>query len=372
MDKFPATLVIDLDRIKKNYHIFCDLAGDSCAVSGVVKADGYGLGAAPVAAVLNEEGCRDYFVATPEEGAEIREIVAADSRIYVLNGYYRGFEAEYAHYNLIPVLNSLEEIGRYKNGPCVLHFNTGMNRLGIGAAETKKILDDKSVLKGKEVHCVMSHFACADEKDHPMNRTQFEKFSQIAKHFPGAKKSMANSAGAFLSSDYHFDMIRPGAGIYGLNPQNDKENPVQGVVELRAQILQTVPVAKGETVGYGASYKFEKDTVLATVSLGYADGILRSSSDKGHLFWNGVALPVRGRVSMDLLTVDLGGLPEQGRPRAGDELEVIGPHQSADKLAAAAGTIGYEILTSLGLRYERVYRYEAAVNMVASAGSISA
>ncbi len=370
MDKYPSTLVIDLDKIRQNYRIFCDLAGPDCAVSAVVKADSYGLGAAPVAASLYEEGCREFFVATPEEGAELREVVS-DSRVFVLNGYYKGYEADYSHYDLIPVLNSLEEIERYKSGPCVVHFNTGMNRLGLSAGETQKLLDDKSLLDGRDVQYVMSHFACADEADNSMNQEQFEKFFEIASHFPSAKKSMANSSGSFRSSDYHFDMIRPGMGIYGLNPVPEQENPMCDVVGLNAQILQIRDAKKGESVGYGAAYTLEKDSNLATVSLGYADGILWSLGNQGQLFWQGQALPIRGRVSMDLLSVDLSEVAENNLPVIGDELEVIGPHQSADDLAKAAGTIGYEILTALGLRYERIYRYQAEVKTLASASSMS-
>ncbi|GJL85870.1 MAG: alanine racemase [Micavibrio sp.] len=370
MNKLPTTLVIDLDEIRQNYRIFVDLVGADCTVSAVVKADSYGLGMAPVAAILHEEGCREFFVATPEEGAELREVVT-DSQIFILNGYYKGYEADYAHYDLIPVLNSLEEIERYKTGSCILHFNTGMNRLGLSVDETQKLLEDKTLLDGRNVEYVMSHFACADEADNPMNRQQFAKFTEIAKHFPDVKKSMANSSGAYRSSDYHLDMIRPGMGLYGLNPTPEATNPMCETVSLEGKILQIREAKKGETVGYGATYTFEKDTMLATVALGYADGMLWSLGNKGQLFWKGSALPVRGRVSMDLLTVDLGNIVQNDLPRVGDRLEVIGPHQNADDLAKAAGTIGYEILTALGLRYERIYRYQAEVKTLDSASSIS-
>ena len=230
-----------------------------------------------------------------------------------------------------------------------------MNRLGFGLDETPVLLEDLGRLEGLDVKMIISHFACADEKDHEMNDAQYERFKAVAAHFPKAQKSLANSSGVFRDPRYHFNVARPGMALYGLNPTPEAPNPMRPVVSLDVRVLQIREVKAGETTGYGASYRHEKDTVTATVAMGYADGILRALSNKGRLYWQGQALSILGRVSMDSITIDLGGLAESKRPKVGDYLEVIGPHQSADDLATQAGTIGYEILTSLGERYERVY-----------------
>ena len=230
-----------------------------------------------------------------------------------------------------------------------------MNRLGLGSVETDKLLREMEMLDGLDVVGIMSHFACADEKGHPLNDVQYGVFSEIARAFPNAEKSLSNSSAIFRDSRYHFDVARPGMALYGLNPTPEAQNPMQPVVTLKVPIVRTRIVYKDASVGYGATYRFEKDTPIATVSAGYADGILRALSNKGSFYWKGYHCPIRGRVSMDLTTVDLSAVPENERPRPGDFMEVIGNHQSADELAADAGTIGYEILTALGNRYERFY-----------------
>ncbi len=359
MTFYPGKLTIDLAALRDNYALLREKAGAGCTVAGVVKANGYGLGLAPVVRILAKAGCETFFVATPEEGARVREILP-NAQIAVLGGLYKGAENFYAAHNLIPVIGSLEECARYKNRagdskPVVLHFDTGMNRLGFGQDETPVLLAEPERLEGLDVKMIMSHFACADEKGHEMNEAQYERFKAVAAHFPEAQKSLANSSGVFRDPRYHFDVARPGMALYGLNPTPEAPNPMRRVISLDVRVLQIREVKTGETTGYGASYRHEKDTVTATVALGYADGILRALSNKGHLYWQGRALRILGRVSMDTITLDLGALAENARPQIGDYLEVIGPHQSADDLATQAGTIGYEILTSLGDRYERVY-----------------
>ncbi len=373
MNKLPASLTINLERVRKNFVIFSDSVGPDCDVAPVVKADAYGLGMKEIAAVLHEEGAKRFFVASPAEGVALRGALK-EPEIAILNGFYKGYEEDYRAYDLLPVLNSLEEIVRYRDalpgGRGYLHFDTGMNRLGLGADETEILLEDMGALDGLDVACVMSHFACADEADHPMNRAQYEKFAKIAQRFPDARKSLANSSGVFRSSDYHFDMIRPGRGLYGLNPTPEKENPMRDVIGLNVKILQVREAQKDETVGYNATYRFDKKTKLASVALGYADGFFVTLSGKGQLFWRGIALPVVGRVSMDLVSVDLSAVPEADMPVVGDELEVIGPNQSVDALADSAGTIGYEVLTALGARYERVYQGQVTDNTLFSASSM--
>ena len=353
-----ARLTIDLAALASNYVLFCARA--SAEVAGIVNADAYGVGLAPVFERLKKEGCKKFFVATPDEALQIRRIDSGIS-VFVLGGLFHGSEAEYLSQNIQPVLNSPGDIERWKNLarqkekklPATIHFDTGMNRLGLGDDETRALLEDSSMLEGLDVRLVMSHFACADEKDHPLNGQQAARFAEIARHFPKAQKSLSNSSGLFRNESWHYDLLRPGYALYGGNPTPETNNPVRPVVRLEARVLQTRNVRKGESVGYSATHVFEKDTMTATLALGYADGFLRSASGKAQLYWKGKACPVLGRVSMDLVSIEIGHLDI--KPQPGDWIEILGPHQTVDDLAARAGTIGYEILTSLGPRYKRDY-----------------
>ncbi len=348
-------LTIDLAAIADNFQILKDKA-EPAEVAGVVKADCYGLGMGRIAPVLKEAGCRTWFVATPEEGFALRRIIGKKGMIAVLGGMPAALREEFNESDLTAVLNTPEDIGLWSSGstsrPAILHFDTGMNRLGFGETETGKLLSS-GLLKKCSVYAVMSHFACADEPEKSLTGLQFERFREIAGHFPEARKSLANSAGLFASKDYHFDLVRPGYALYGGTPRPGFEEAMRPVASLHARILQTRLARKGETVGYGATYKLENDSMLATVGLGYADGFFRCLSGCGKMYWQGIACPVVGRVSMDLTVVDISALPD--RPDAGDFMEVLGTSQSIEDLAKMAGTIGYEVLTSLGKRYERRY-----------------
>lgn len=210
-------------------------------------------------------------------------------------------------------------------------------------------------LDGINVTGIMSHLACADEPDHDMNTLQNNLFKKITEHFPTATKALSNSSGIFCGRDFHFDMVRPGYALFGGNPTPDKPNPMKPIISLKVPIMRTRIVFEGATVGYNATYRFKNKSQIATVSAGYADGLLRSLSNKGALYWNNIRCPIRGRVSMDLTTVDLSDIPQDQRPKPGDYLEVLGEHQTIDALAKDADTIGYEIMTALGNRYERLY-----------------
>lgn len=357
-----GNLRINLGVLRENYRSLVSKVGASCEVSAVVKADSYGLGAGVIAEALREEGCRKYFVACLDEAMELRNAYP-DIEIMILNGFYTSGADLYAAHNLTPVLGSFLEVDGYRELartlgrrlPAYLHFNTRMNRLGFSIREGKELVEDMSRLDGLDIKCVMSHLACADEPDHPMNKTQLEVFQESARHFPSMQKALCNSSGIFLGPEYHFDMVRPGMALYGLNPTPGKENPMRSVVSLEVPIIRTRIVYDGAHVGYGATYRFDKDTLLATVAAGYADGLFRSLSNSGALYYKGYKCPIRGRVSMDLTTVDLSGMPEGVRPGPGDFLEVLGDNQSADDLATDAGTVGYEVLTNLGNRYKREY-----------------
>lgn len=359
-------LTINLGAIARNYKIIQTAVNGGSEVGAVLKANAYGLGAREVARALYSAGCRTFFVAKPFEYEALQDL-PADRKLLILNGFYKSHADLYAQNNLTPVLGSFAEIENYKTLakvqgralPAFLKFNIRMNRLGLSAMEAEEILDNMQMLEGLDIKGIMGHFACADEAQHPMNETQYEAFSELAKkfelHYPDLQKSLCNSSGIFRDPKYHFDLVRPGMALYGLNPTPEKPNPMEAVVSVNLPVLRTRIVHAGASVGYGGAYEFEKDTPLATVSAGYADGIFRSLGNKGKLYWKGYPCPIRGRISMDLTTVDLSAVPEGQRPKPGDALELLGPNQSADDLAASAGTIGYEILTALGQRYERVY-----------------
>ncbi len=350
-----SRLIISIDALRENYRQLTGAVDNyQCKVAGIVKANAYGLGIEDILPVLESENCPFYFVATPDEGLKVRHYT--QKPVAVLNGLFHGAESLYVQHNLTPVLNSPDDLERWRNMglvqnnrlPAILHFDTGMNRLGFKEKNHPENLD------GITPTAIISHFACADEKDHPMTKAQFSAFMAIAEKYIhyGSILSLSNSSGLFRDNRYHFNMVRPGMALYGLNPTPETANPMNPVVSLEAKVLQVQEVNAGETVGYAASFTAPKNTKTATISIGYADGFLRSGSNKATLYWQGHPCPVLGRISMDLVSVDLGHISGP-HPVPGDWLEVIGPHQSVDTLASKAGTIGYEILTSLGSRCER-------------------
>jgi len=363
-----ALLTIDLGAIAGNYRLLLDrLAGVPAAA--VVKADAYGLGAERVAPVLARAGCRVFFVAHIDEGARLRHILDgtgvaehARAEIHVLGGLPPGTENAFAAARLTPVLNSLGEIAAWKDFcaaieeplPCDVHVDTGMGRLGLPPDETKRLAEEPERLAGLDVGNVLSHLACADEPDHPKNAEQLAAFRDIRARIGVGRACLANSSGIFLGSDYHFDMARPGVALYGVGPVPDAPNPMAQVVRLQGKIAQVRDVDTPQTVGYGAIHRVEGPGRVATVPVGYADGYLRSLSNRGTGYIGDIPVPVVGRVSMDLITLDVTGVP-QDLARVGCLVDLIGPLNPVDRLAAEAGTIGYEILTSLGARYHRAY-----------------
>ncbi len=348
-----ALLEIDLDALVRNIGLLQDKIGPAVSIAGVVKADAYGVGMERVAAIHQRLGTRTFFVATLDEGIALRALLGAGYEIAILGGLFHEAEDVYPRYGLTPVLNALEDVARWgrRPDPVMIHIDTGMRRLGFDARDVETMKASPGILEGLNISAILSHFACADEPGHPLTQVQFKLFSDIARLFPGIRKSLCNSAGIFVSPDYHVDMVRPGMAVYGLNPTPGQANPMEPVVQLKVRVLQVREIEKGDTVGYGAGWMAESPRRIATVALGYADGFLRSLSNRGTLFWNRQPYPVVGRISMDLVTADVTGAPTL---KAGDWMEVLGPSQDVDTLAAAAGTIGYEILTSLGSRYRRV------------------
>lgn len=352
-------LYINFKALADNYRTLQARIGSGCVVGAAVKANGYGLGAVEVSRALYDAGCRQFFVATLEEGVELRAALPDDTYIACLNGLTQGREVDYTAANLTPVLGSLDEIKRWQeyalDKPAILHFDTGMNRHGLPEDEAQALLNSPDLLSALNVQVIMSHFACADELDHEMNHMQYQKFMDIAAHFPHAKKSLCNSSGIFLNADYHLDVVRAGMALYGLNPTPYTNSPMRPVVRLEAPIIQLKVADNQSTSGYNATYRFGGKSRLAIIDIGYADGLPRSLSNKGAFYVGGVRCPIRGRISMDLTIIDMSAVAESYEPRIGEMVEVIGVHQSVDDLAHDAGIIGYEILTSLGARHERIY-----------------
>ncbi len=355
-----AILTIDLDAIADNYaRLRAGAPGAECAA--VVKADAYGLGIDRVAPALAAAGCRVFFVALPDEGVALRGVVA-EAEIHVLGGAPAGWEADFARHRLIPTLNSLGDIEAWSDFSArrgqalaaVNHLDTGMSRLGLSPDETARLAEEPERLAHIEVTMVMSHLACADEPDHPLNAQQLALFTAARRSLPEAPASFANSSGIFLGPDYHFDLVRPGAALYGINPHPGSPNPMAQVIRLQGKILQVRDVDSPQTVGYGAIHRVAGAARIATVAVGYADGYPRSLGGSGAAYLGGVLAPVVGRVSMDLITLDVSRVP-QADAVPGALVDLIGPHMTIDELADDAGTISYEILTSLGARYHRVY-----------------
>lgn len=336
-----ATLTIDLDAVRANWRALDAMSRAETAA--VVKADGYGLGAARVGAALAEAGARTFFVALAEEGATLRAALGPGSRIFVFSGLMPGDEATVAGADLIPLVNSVEQARRAAEAGVTagLQIDSGMNRLGVEPADLSAALDHLAAPV-----MAISHLACADEPDNPQNGAQRHAFEAAtrAPRLAGVPRSLAATGGVLLGADYHYDLTRPGVGLYGGLPFAD----AAPVVTLTAPVIQVRDVAPGEAVGYGALWRADRPSRIATVSAGYADGLIRAAGE-------GVSRAPQGagRVSMDLLTLDVTDRPEIVE---GSEITLLGPDRTVDDLADAAGTIGYEILTSLGTRYARRYK----------------
>ena len=328
--------------------------------AAVVKADAYGLGIEAVAPALWQVGARVFFTAHLGEALALRQALP-EAAIYVLSGLRRADIPFLAHYRLVPVLNRLEEVelwlghasARGQRVPAALHIDTGMARLGLDEQELSRLKDRAELLKAFSPLLYMSHLANAEIKAHEGNLVQLASFNAALAGLPVGQRSLVNSSGCFLPDDYAFELARPGAALYGLNPTPDITNPMQAVVGLSAPILQTRTIHKGDTVGYGSSWVAPQQSRIATLSLGYADGLHRALN-QGVAYIAGTPCPVVGRVSMDLTTIDVTHLRDD-QTFPGTQVEIIGPQQSVDELAKASGTIGYELLTGLGGRFSRTY-----------------
>ena len=345
-----CVLEIDLSAIRENYQYLA--RHTSKRIAGVVKADAYGMGAARVVSELVNLGCKEFFVANVEEGKALRsefdEII-----LYVLEGALESTYDNLLGHNLRPVLNTLAQCKLWsrQSAPCAIHIDSGMERLGLNEDEMNQMLSDPNQLSPQ---LLMSHLARADQPDHRFNQLQIERFDlirqRVSDRFPGVETSLTNSAGV-AHQDYVDDLGRPGIALYGGNPFSDRSNPLSPVVRLMAQVLQVRRVDQGVPVGYGGTFVADQARVLAIIGAGYADGISRSLSNKGRAFISGSYCPIVGRISMDMLHVDVTGVEVE----EGDWVELIGSNMSLDEVALQSGTISYEVLTNLGRRCSRVY-----------------
>ena len=355
-------LTIDLGALVANWRSLRErVAPAHCAA--VVKADAYGCGIEQVVPALARAGCATFFVAHLSEARQARA-ASAEATIYVLNGLLPGSAPAYAVANLRPVIGSHAELAEWNafrasagwRGAAALHFDTGMSRLGFAVEEAGAVAASLGTDHG--IALVKSHFACSEE-EHPLNAIQARRFAQVRASFPAIAGSLANSSGIFLGREAHHDLVRPGVALYGANPLPGQPNPMRAVVALHGRIVQTRALPQGATVGYSATWTAKRPTQLAIVSVGYADGFLRAASASdarcgGEAIVAGARCPLAGRVSMDLIAIDVTDLPVAKVGR-GDTVTLLGDGISVDDLAARAGTIGYEVLTSLGRRYRRVY-----------------
>jgi alanine racemase len=341
-----ATLSIDLDAIAANWRALDRLSGANTQTGAVVKADGYGLGSARVVRALAHAGARRFFVACTEEGAAVRQALGEGPQISIFSGHMAGDTDMIHDLDLTPMLNSIDQITRHleslPNHPFGIQLDTGMNRLGMEQGEWEAVA---ALVLNAGPELIMSHLACADEPAHEMNAAQLAEFHAMTDGLD-VPRSLAATGGILLGPEYHFDLTRPGIGLYGGLPFESGAP----TVALSLPVIQTRELAIGETVGYSCAWVAEAPSLIATVAGGYADGLLRTLGNRAVLWAGDVPCPVVGRVSMDAITVDISHLEQAPR-----KLDILGPHQTVDDLAEAGDTIGYEILTGLGARYARRY-----------------
>jgi len=360
-----GVLIIDLDRIAANWRALAALVRPA-ECGAVVKADAYGLGAHRVIPALAKAGCRTFFVATLDEAKTARAL-APDATVYMLDGIVHGAANAVHEAGVIPVVSTLSEIAawsalspsRQERQRAALHIDTGLNRLGLAASDIQALVRDVHMLDRLDVTLVMSHLACADEPEAKKNAQQRAIFEQLLPLLPRTARSLAASDGLMLGTDYHYDLVRPGYALYGGQAFGGGPTPVAPAVRLHVKILQVRDVAPGQSVGYSATWSPQRLSRIAIIAAGYADGLFRqlsraSGGDGGFVAINGQLTPIVGRVSMDLITVDVSDIVPT--PQPGDLVEVIGPNISIEAVGAGAGTIGYEVLTSLGRRFHRIYQ----------------
>lgn len=374
-----GVLTVDLDAIVANWRKL-EKAAVPAECAGVIKANAYGCGAEPVARALAKAGCKTFFVATLDEAKAVRPAVPS-AALYVLDGFFQNCGDVYAAIDARPVIGDLNELAEWDvfcrrtgwAGGAAIHIDTGMNRLGLTISQAEGIVP-RIEAGDHGITLVMSHLASAEQLNNPVNAKQLTAFREIASLFSGVPASLSNSSGVFLGAQFQFDLVRPGAALYGVNPTPEADNPMLPVVELKARIVHIRNLERGEGVGYGGTWTARRPTKLAIVSAGYADGYFRAASSNdgtrgAEVVVAGKRCPIAGRVSMDLMAVDVTDLPANAA-RRGHMVTLIGEGITVDELAHHFGTIGYEVLTSLGRRFARIYKGGEADNPPAAAAAV--
>jgi alanine racemase len=360
-----SAITINLDAIIANWRHIDGLSAPTTKTAAMVKANGYGLGNGAVATSLVKAGCKIFFVANLSEAIELRTIFHQtghdDLPIMVLHGVQHGQEADFKAYKLVPVLNDLEQISRWRlfagktdtSLAALLHFDTGMTRLGLDADQADWLIRNRQALEGLELAYVMSHLVSGELVEDPVNAQQLANFNKLRSWFPNIPASLANSAGTLLGTGYHFAMTRPGIALYGVHPCNVLDSPLQPTFDWQARILQIRDAFAGDKVGYGGTHQLDRDSRIATLGVGYADGYCRQLGGIASVSISGRIVPVIGRVSMDSITVDVTGFDQESLST--DTASLIHSGYRVEQMASDAGTIAYEIITNLGHRAERHY-----------------
>jgi len=366
LETATGILTVDLDAIVANWRKL-EKTAVPAECGAVIKADAYGCGVEPVARALAAAGCKTFFVATLDEARAARAALPRSAALYVLSGFFQNSGEAYASIDCRPVIGDLNELAEWDvfcrrsawSGGAAIHIDTGMNRLGLTTIDAQGLVS--RIQAGNHgITLVMSHLVSAEQLNNPVNARQLAAFREVASLFSGVPASLANSSGIFLGGAFQFDVVRPGAALYGVNPTPEADNPMQPVVELKARIVQIRSIERGDTVGYGGTWTARRPTRLAIVAVGYADGYFRAASANdgtrgAEVMVAGKRCPVAGRISMDLMTIDVTDLPPSAA-RRGHLVTLIGEGITVDELGHHFGTIGYEVLTSLGSRYARIYK----------------
>ncbi|WP_336279616.1 alanine racemase [Bartonella sp. CB175] len=358
---YTAVATIDVGALVANYKFLAQRVG-STECSAVLKANAYEMGADKIAPALYQAGCRTFFVAQLTEALQLKAVLPSDVTLALLNGLPYDAEEFVAQSNIIPVLNSWNAIESWQNicqkkskkFPAIIQIDTGMNRLGLNQEELQKLIKQPTIFEQADIKYMISHLSNANNETHPSNYTQLAVFKTALAQLPSCKASLANSGGMFLGSDFHFDLVRPGIALYGIDPFGKSPTPLKPVLKLKAQVIQSRDINAEEPIGYGGSFVTRRPSTLVTLSIGYADGLLRALSNKGSIYFNGYKLPIVGRISMDSTVVDATDLRCK-KPQRGDWVEIIGTHQTIEQLSKDANTIPHEILTSLSPRCKRIY-----------------
>jgi alanine racemase len=368
LDAAAGVLTVDLAALCDNWRLLRSRV-QPAECGAVVKANAYGLGAEAVSRALYRAGCRTFFVALVDEGLRLRPALPPDASVYVMHGPFEGAEGECVEAGLLPVLNSLHQVQRWqavaqaagRRLNAGVQIDTGMARMGLSDEEALQVAAMPGLLQHTDVSLLMSHLVAAECPNDPVNVQQLQRFQRWRPHWPQARASLANSSGVFLGAPYHFDLARPGAALYGVAPQPGTANPLRPVVRLQGRLIQSREIEAGSGVGYNHTWVAPRRSRIGTVSVGYADGLLRSLSGRGRLGWQGHEVPLVGRVSMDSITVDLTDLPAQAL-QPGTLFDLLDEVHDINAMAEQAGTNAYEILTSLGDRYRRRYVGSASLD----------